>query len=175
MRVILKSTEFRADIVWTSAEGVRNFLRVGPIVQLSGMATRMSMELTEREKAFLPYMTNYLYEKNHSVIATHFPVRHIVGQRLVDNGLLTSTEYLEICSSPENVPGSRLICSLKRKGDDSMATFYKVLVSAKGERDVDVILHCLETAADQERRSKEVSQRAYRALLATSYSYNYTS
>ena len=120
----------------------------------------MSVELTEAEKALLPYMTNDLYEKNHSVIATLFPVRHIVGQRLVDNGLLTSTEYLEICSSPENVAGSRLICSLNRKGDDSMATFYKVLASAKGDRGVDSILRCLEAAA--ERKRKEVSHQAGR-------------
>ena len=41
-----------------------------------------------------------------------------------------------------------------------METFYKVLVSARGERDVDVILQGLEADAELERRSKEVSEQA---------------
>ena len=122
------------------------------------MVTRMS-ELTEEEKARLPYMTNELYDKNHSVIAKHFPIKQDVGRRLVDSGLLATAEYLEISGYPENAAGSHLICSLTRKGGDSMKTFYKVLLSARGERDVDVVLHSLEAAADLERRSKEVSEQ----------------
>ena len=137
---------------------------------LSRVATRMSVELTEAEKALLPYMTNELYEKNHSVIATHFPIKQIVGRRLVDSGLLTVAEYVEISGLPENIVGSRLICSLRRKGKDSMETFYKVLVSARGERDVDVILRCLETAADMERPSKEVEVSGNRRIARYSIS-----
>jgi len=124
------------------------------------MAASSPVELTEAEKAFLPFMTNDLYEKNHSVIVTHFPLRQTVGQRLVDHGLLTIEEYVEMCrelNSPDNLAGSRLIRTLSRKGNDSMATFYKVLVSARGERDVDFILKRLEAAA--ERNRKEVSQQ----------------
>ena len=115
----------------------------------------MSVELTEAEKALLPYMTNELYEKKHSVIAAHFPIKQDVGRRLVDHGLLTLAEYVEISGLPETVAGTRLICSLTRKGDDSMKTFYNVLLTAKGDRDVDVILRCLEAAA--EKRRKDVS------------------
>ena len=135
------------------------------------MTAKWSVELTEVEKALLPFMTNDLYERNHSVIAANFPLRHIVGQRLVDHGLLTCAEYLDVCNSPENTSGSRLICTLKRKGDDSMEAFYKVLVSARGERDVDAILRCLETDVDLQRRSKEVSEQASRRLVATSIIY----
>ena len=113
------------------------------------------MELTETQKALLPYMTNELYDRKHSVIAKHFPIKQDVGRRLVDSGLLTSEEYVEISGLPENGAGSRLICTLRKKGDDSMETFYKVLLSAKGERDVDVILQDLE--ADAERSRKDVS------------------
>ena len=113
------------------------------------------MELTETQKALLPYMTNELYDRKHSVIAKHFPIKQDVGRRLVDSGLLTSEEYVEISGLPESGSGSRLICTLRKKGDDSMETFYKVLVSAKGERDVDVILQDLE--ADAERSRKDVS------------------
>lgn len=117
----------------------------------------MSVELTDTERALLPYLTNELYQRYHSVIATHFPIKDTVGKRLIDKGLLTSEEYVEISNLPGNDAGSRLICSLNRKGDDSMETFYKVLVSARGERDVDVILKRLE--ADAERSRKEVSQQ----------------
>ena len=130
------------------------------------MAARMSADLTEAEKALLPFMTNDLYEKSHSVIAKHFPIKQTVGQRLVDSGLLTSEEYVEIRGLPENSAGSRLICTLRKKGDDSMETFYKVLVSAKGERDVDVILRRLEEEADLERHKKEVSEQADCALVS---------
>ena len=129
------------------------------------MTAKLTIELTEAEKAFLPFMTNDLYERNYSVIATNFPLRHTVGQRLVDHGLLTSAEYLDVCNSPENISGSRLISTLKRKGDDSMEAFYKVLVSARGERDVDAILRCLEAVVDLQRRSKEVSEQASRRLV----------
>ena len=115
----------------------------------------MQVELTGAEMALLPYLTNELYQKYHSVIATHFPIKDTVGKRLVDNGLLTSEEYVEMSNLPVNEAGSRLICSLNRKGDDSMETFYKVLVSARGERDVDFILKHLEAAAVRSR--KEVS------------------
>ena len=117
----------------------------------------MQVELTNTEMALLPYLTNELYQKHHSVIAIHFPIKDTVGKRLVDNGLLTSEEYVEISNLPGYEAGSRLICSLNRKGDDSMETFYKVLVSARGERDVDFILKRLEAAA--ERNRKEVSQQ----------------
>ena len=133
---------------------------------LSQMATRLS-ELTEEEQALLQYMTNELYDKKHSVIAKHFPIKQDVGRRLVDNGLLTTTEYLEISGFPQNAAGSHLICSLTRKGGDSMKTFYKVLASARGEKDVDVVLHSLEeVAADLERRSKEVSEQVDHALVS---------
>ena len=132
---------------------------------LSQMAKRMS-ELTEEEKARLPYMTNELYDKNHSVIAKHFPIKQDVGRRLVDSGLLTTAEYLEISGFPVNAAGSCLISTLTRKGDDSMRTFYKVLLSARGERDVDVVLHSLEVVADLERRSKEVSEQVDCTLVS---------
>lgn len=111
----------------------------------------MSAQLTEAEEAFLPYMANYLYPKNFSVIARHFPIMSLVGQRLVDNGLLTSSEYVEISSLPDNVAGGRLVCLLEKKGDDSMATFYKVLVGAREERDVAFILQHLEEEAERRR------------------------
>ena len=47
-----------------------------------------------------------------------------------------------------------------------MKTFYKVLLSARGERDVDVVLHSLEVTADLERRSKEVSEQVDCALVS---------
>ena len=115
----------------------------------------MLVELTEQKQAILLYMTNELYEENHSVIAKHFPIKQDAGRRLVDSRLLSCTEYVEISSLPENVASSRLY-SLTRKGDDSIKTFSKVLVSAKGKRDVDFILHHLEADA---RSRKDVSQR----------------
>ena len=121
------------------------------------MAASSSVELTEAEKAVLPFMTNDLYEKKHSIIATHFPLRQTVGKRLVDHGLLTIEEYMEMCNSPDNLSGSRLIHTLRKKGNDSMATFYKVLVSARGERDVDAILQRLEDAVPH---STEVSEQS---------------
>ena len=103
------------------------------------------------EEALLPYMTNDLYQKNFSVIARHFPVTSLVGQRLVDSGLLTIPEYKELCSMPETSIGTSLLFLLEKKGDDSMATFYKVLAGAREERDVAVILHHLEDAAQRRR------------------------
>ena len=121
------------------------------------MAASSQVELTEAEKAFLPFMTNDLYEKNHSVIVTHFPLKQTVGQRLVDHGLLTIEQYGEMCNLPDNLAGIRLIHTLSKKGNDSMATFYEVLVSARGERDVDAILQRLEDAVP---RSTEVSEQS---------------
>ena len=127
------------------------------------MASSWPVELTEAEKAFLPFMTNDLYKKNHSVIVTHFPLRQTVGQRLVDHGLLTIEQYGEMCNLPDSLAGSRLIYTLSRKGKDSMATFYEVLVSARGERDVDAILQRLEDAVP---RSTKVSEQANRAHVS---------
>ena len=45
------------------------------------MAASSPVELTEAEKAFLPFMTNNLYEKYHSVVVAHFPLRQTVGKR----------------------------------------------------------------------------------------------
>ena len=77
-------------------------------------------------------------------------------QRLVDNCLLTSSEYVEISSLPKNVAGNHLICQLEKKGDDSMKIFYKVLLGAREERDVAVILQHLEEEAQ---RRRDVSQQ----------------
>ena len=79
----------------------------------------MPTVLTETEESLLPYMTNDLYPKNFSVIARHFPILSLEGQRLVDNGLLTSSEYVEISSLSKNVAGNHLICQLEKKGDDT--------------------------------------------------------
>lgn len=111
----------------------------------------MSEVSTDAQEALLPYMTNDLYQKNFSVIARHFPIESRLGHRLVDKSLLTTEEYVEIADLPKNAAGSRLICQLKKKGDDSMATFYEVLVSAREERDVAVILHHLEEEAQRRR------------------------
>lgn len=114
----------------------------------------MAEELTEAEEALLPHITNELYQKYCSIIARHFPVTSVVGQRLVDKGLLTIPEYKELCSLPETSAGTALLYSLEKKGNDSMATFYKVLVGAREERDVAVILRHLEEEAE---RRKDVS------------------
>ena len=116
----------------------------------------MSTVLPKIEEALLPYMTNDLYPKNFSVIARHFPILSLVGQRLVDNSLLTSSEYVEISSLSKNVAGNHLICQLEKKGDDSMRIFYKVLLGAREERDVAVILQHLEEEAQ---RRRDVSQQ----------------
>ena len=105
------------------------------------------MELSEEENRLLPYMTNDLYQKYYSVIVKHFPITSVVGHRLVDVGLLTISDYKELCSVPRDSAVSSLLYSLERKGDDSMATFYRVLVGAREERDVAVILQHVEDEA----------------------------
>lgn len=114
----------------------------------------MAAGLTEAEKTLLPYMTNEFYQKYCSIVAGHFPIASVVGRRLVDNALLTIPEYRELCSLPETSAGTALLYALEKKGDDSMASFYKVLVGAREERDVAFILQHLEEEA---KRRKDVS------------------
>ena len=117
----------------------------------------MSAELSEEENHLLPYMKNDLYQKCYSVIVRHFPIRSVVGHRLVDVGLLTISDYKELHSLPRASAGPSLLYSLETKGDDSMATFYRVLVGAREERDVAVILQHVEDEAISRKVSKDVS------------------
>ena len=121
----------------------------------------MSAGLSEEEQRLLPYMKNDMYQKYYSVIVRHFPIKSDVGHRLVDVGLLTISDYKELHSSPRGTAGMSLLYSLETKGDDSMATFYRVLVGARDERDVAVILHHVEEEAKRRRRvPKDVSWQA---------------
>ena len=59
------------------------------------------MELTEQEQALLPYMTNELYEENHSVIAKHFPIKQDAGRRLVVHRIRGDKQFAgERCRQP---------------------------------------------------------------------------
>ena len=120
----------------------------------------MSTELSEEEQRLLPYMKNDLYQKYYSVIVRHFPIKSYVGHRLVDVGLLTISDYKEICNLSMTSAGPSLLCSLETKGNDSMATFYRVLVGARDERDVAVILQHFEEEAKHRRASRDVSWQA---------------
>ena len=118
----------------------------------------MSAELSEEESLLLPYMENDMYQKCYSVIVRHFPITSIVGLRLVDVGLLTISEHTELHSMPRATAGISLLSTLEAKGDDSMASFYRVLVNARDEKDVAVILRHLEEEAQRRRMtSKDVS------------------
>ena len=114
------------------------------------------MELSAEESLLLPYMKNDLYQKCYSVIVRHFT--SVVGLRLVDVGLLTISEHRELHSMPRATAGISLLSTLETKGDDSMASFYRVLVSARDEKDVAIILRHLEEEAQRRRRvPKDVS------------------
>ena len=116
------------------------------------------MELSAEESRLLPYMKNDLYQKYYSVIVRHFPITSVVGLRLVDVGLLTISEHRELHSMPRATAGISLLSTLETKGDDSMASFYRVLVSARDEKDVAIILRHLEEEAQRHRRvPKDVS------------------
>ena len=121
---------------------------------------RMSEELSEEESLLLPYMKNQLYQKCYSVIV-NFPIASIAGLRLVDVGLLTISEHRELHSMPRTTAGISLLSTLEAKGDDSMASFYRVLVSAREEPDVKGILRHLEKEAQCRRPTpKDVSWQA---------------
>ena len=121
----------------------------------------MSVELSAEESLLLPYMKNDLYQKCYSVIVRHFPITSVVGLRLVDVGLLTISEHRELHSMPRATAGISLLSTLETKGDDSMASFYRVLVSARDEKDVAIILRHLEEEAQRRRRvPKDVSWQA---------------
>ena len=119
---------------------------------------RMSAELSEEESLLLPCMKNDLYQKYYSVIVRHFPITSVVGLRLVDVGLLTISEHRELHSMPRATAGISLLSTLETKGDDSMASFYRVLVNARDEKDVAIVLLHLEEEAQRRRKTpKDVS------------------
>lgn len=134
----------------------------------------MSAELSKEEKRLLPYMKNDLYQKYYSVIVRHFPITSVVGHRLVDFGLLTISEHKEICNLPRTSAGPSLLCSLETKGDDSMALFYQVLVGAREERDVAVILQHVEEDAKCRKLSRDVSWRARGLSQLQRFNYSCT-
>lgn len=115
-------------------------------------------------------MKNDLYQKCCSVIVRHFPIASVVGLRLVDVGLLTISEHKELHSMPRTTAGISLLSTLEAKGDDSMASFYRVLVSARDEKDVAVILRHLEEEAQRRRRApKDVSWQAVHRDVVVPY------